>query len=89
MPDQIELFYDKEGIEICGATYVPGFISVEEEAELVSEMERGTWTYEFTRRRQHYGIAYGEKNWINPEPFPPWIEQIARRIVSLGLFSRQ
>ena len=88
MRNQIELFQQRETIEIPGATYVPEFISAEEECDLLRHIERGTWTHEFARRRQHYGIAYGKQDFTKPTPLPPWIEEIARRIVTAGLFSR-
>src|SRR5436190_23325050 len=88
MPSQIDLFQGTEGLEIPGATYVPEFISMEEERDLIRQIEKGTWTYEFARRRQHYGIGYGKQDWTKAGPLPPWIETIAHRIVSTGLFSR-
>src|SRR5213595_247432 len=87
MRNQIELFEEAEVIEIPGATYVREFVSVEEEREQISQIEKGTWTHEFARRRQHYGIAYGKQDRTSPMPLPPWIEKIAHRIVAAGLFS--
>src|SRR3954470_6555212 len=87
MGKQIELFEEKKTVRIPGATYVPEFISLEEERELISQIERGTWTHEFARRRQHYGMSYGERDGTEPSPLPLWIERIAQRIVSAGLFS--
>src|SRR3954462_1603220 len=87
MGTQIELFEVKKTVGIPGATYVPEFILMEEERELISQIERGTWTHEFARRRQHYGMSYGERDGTEPSPLPLWIEGIARRIVSAGLFS--
>ena len=87
MREQMKLFEETERVEIPGATYVPEFISVHEERELISQIENGTWTHEFSRRRQHYGVGYGKEE-TQPGPLPPWIELIAQRIVSAGLFSR-
>jgi alkylated DNA repair dioxygenase AlkB len=67
---------------------VPEFVSDGEERDLLSEIERGTWTHEFSRRRQHYGIGYEKPDWTKPAPLPPWIDTIARRIVGAGLFSK-
>jgi alkylated DNA repair dioxygenase AlkB len=87
MRNQLRLFQESETLDIPGATYVPEFISLEEERELISQIERGTWTHEFARRRQHYGMSYGKQDGTKPGPLPLWIETIARRIVSAGLFS--
>ena len=87
MREQMKLFEATERVEIPGETYVPEFVSTHEERELIRQIERGTWTREFSRRRQHYGVGYGKEE-TQPSPLPPWIELIARRIVSAGLFSR-
>ena len=87
MRNQIELF-QKKGIEIPGATYLRDFISLEEEREVISQIEQGTWTHEFARRRQHYGIGYGQQGRVEPSPLPVWIDTIARRIVGARFFSR-
>ena len=88
MPNQIELFECTEKVQIPGARYLEAFIELEEEGELIDEIERGHWTHEFARRRQHYGIAYGEKDWAQRSPLPAWIEKIALRIVQGGWFSK-
>jgi hypothetical protein len=86
--DQGELFQARDRFDIPGATYVAEFVSAGEEQDLISEIERGTWTYEFARRRQHYGIGYENRDRTEPTPLPPWIETLAHRIVGAGLFSK-
>jgi alkylated DNA repair dioxygenase AlkB len=88
MRTQIELFPKSEEMEIPGATYLRDFVSLAEERELISHIEQGTWTHEFARRRQHYGIGYGEQGRTEPSPLPAWIEMIARRIVKARLFRK-
>src|SRR5690242_17258927 len=88
MGEQMKLFKASGKLEIPGFSYVPEFVTVEEERELIRQIENGTWTNEFARRRQHYGIGYGKQDFTNPSPLPSWIAMIARRIVSAGLFSR-
>jgi hypothetical protein len=87
MGKQAELFEEKRW-EIPGAVYVPGFISTQEERELISQIESGTWTHEFARRRQHFGAGYGKQDGTEPGPLPSWIETIAQRIVKSGFFSK-
>ena len=87
MREQMKLFEETDSVKIPGATFVPEFVSVEEERELITYIETGTWTHEFSRRRQHYGIGYGKEE-SPASPLPPWIDLIAQRIVSAGLFSQ-
>jgi alkylated DNA repair dioxygenase AlkB len=88
MRNQIELFEIGEKIAIPGATYLEAFISLEEERALIAEIESGNWTHEFARRRQHYGVAYGQTDFAHPSPLPPWIRKIAERVVEGGWFSK-
>jgi alkylated DNA repair dioxygenase AlkB len=88
MRAQMKLFEETETLQIPGATYVREFVSAQEERDLIGRIEKETWTHEFARRRQHYGIGYGKQDLTRPEPLPSWIEIVARRIVSAGLFSR-
>jgi alkylated DNA repair dioxygenase AlkB len=88
MGEQMKFFKESGTLEIPGFRYVPEFVTAEEERELIRQIENGTWTHEFARRRQHYGIGYGKQDFTNPSPLPSWIPMIARRIVSAGLFSR-
>jgi alkylated DNA repair dioxygenase AlkB len=86
MRTQIELFPKSEEMEIPGATYLRDFVSLAEERELISHIEQGTWTHEFARRRQHYGIRRTGPG--RTFPLPAWIEMIARRIVKARLFRK-
>ncbi len=76
-------------LNIPGLTYVPEFISAGQEQELVERIERGEWSHEFARRRQHYGLDYsGGSAEKKPQPMPEWIEKIGRMIFEAGLFDR-
>jgi alkylated DNA repair dioxygenase AlkB len=88
MPTQPDLFNTDERLQIPGATYVLHFVTPEEESEIIRQIEQGAWSREFARRRQHYGIAYDKPDWKNPTPLPGWIENIGKRIVAAGLFSK-
>src|SRR5689334_2556115 len=87
-PSQADLFKTRESLQIPGAKYVPHFVTAEEQREIIQQIEQGCWSHEFARRRQHYGIACEKPDWKNPAPLPPWIENIARRVVATGLFSK-
>src|SRR6185436_4448599 len=88
MPSQADLFDLREPLNIPGANYVPNFVTAEEELAIIREIERGAWSHEFARRRQHFGIAYEKPDWKNPAPLPRWIEDVATRVVTAGFFSR-
>jgi len=87
MSEQIR-FFEQRLPGIPGFTCLPGFISAAEEDELVRQIEKGHWTHEFARRRQHFGMDYSKPNSENPVPLPEWIQAIARRIVARGLFQK-
>jgi alkylated DNA repair dioxygenase AlkB len=87
MTEQIRLF-EQAPARISGLSYVPEFITRSEALELVKHIEAGNWTHEFARRRQHYGMDYSRPRSNAPVPLPNWIESIARKMVTRGLFSR-
>jgi len=87
MDKQIDFF--KAALpEIPGLRYVREFITDREQQELVQNIEKGTWTHEFARRRQHFGMDYARPNSIGSTPLPGWIQSIAERVVERGLFTR-
>lgn len=87
MNEQIHLL-QAEPLKISGLTYRSEFISREEERKLIERIERGNWSHEYARRRQHFGMDYSNPSVTRQTPLPEWIEAIARRIVSEGLFER-
>jgi len=85
---QTRLFLPQEPIDIPGLCYASEFISASEELVLIRLIEAGTWSHEFARRRQHFGMDYSKHEAGNTEPLPPWIETIAHRIVAAGFLKR-
>ena len=46
---------------ISGLRYLPEFVSLEEEAEMLSQIDASEWITELKRRVQHYGYKYDYK----------------------------
>jgi len=77
---------------LLGITYLPDFISPEEEAELVHHLDAGHWSSELKRRVQHFGYLYDYKaRRVTPEshlgPLPGWIAPLAQKLASGGHFA--
>ena len=75
---------------IPGLTYVPGFLSADEEDDLVNIIDSLPWNTELRRRVQHYGWRYDYKaRQIDPSmflgPLPEWAAKLAHRLESEGL----
>jgi alkylated DNA repair dioxygenase AlkB len=85
--NQIDLFTSVP-LDIPGASYVPEFVSLSEEQDLITHIDAGSWSHEFARRRQHFGMDYAKPNSTTPTPLPHWINAVAERIVAARLFSK-
>src|SRR5204862_375795 len=59
---------------IPGLSYLPDFITSEEEMRLLELVDSMPWSHEYSRRRQHYGQAYyaGQESKIEILPLPGW-----------------
>src|SRR5678816_1613224 len=87
MSNQIELFAASAPLAIPGASYITEFVSPSEEQMLIAHIDAGTWSHEFARRRQHFGMDYAKPNAATPTSLPQWINAVAERIVAVRLFS--
>ena len=69
--------------DIPGLTYVPEYISREDETALLNLIDAGAWDTHWQRRIQAYGDSYG----FSPgaRPMPPWGEGLARRLFEAKL----
>jgi len=66
-------------------TYIPHFITANEEMNLVSQINAQPWLHDLKRRVQHYGYKYDYKaRGIDPEmylgPLPYWLENLSQRL---------
>jgi alkylated DNA repair dioxygenase AlkB len=76
---------------ISGLTYVPDFITRDEEAVLLAAIDEQSWLSDLKRRVQHYGYKYDYKaRAVTEDSFidtlPSWVEPFARTLKSDGLF---
>lgn len=59
-----------------GLQIIHDFITPAEEATLMTEIDRMSWSDILKRRTQHYGYDYGykSKNLTKTDPIPPWCD---------------
>jgi len=74
-----------------GLTYQDDYITPDEEAGLIVEIDKQPWSMELLRRRQWYGwppddTAYGAPQEYRPQSMPDWLRWLARRLHGDGLF---
>jgi alkylated DNA repair dioxygenase AlkB len=64
---------------IAGLSYLPQYITAEEESALVAAIDREPWDTSWDRRRQPYGWSYGKAGSQRP-PIPGWGQSLADRM---------
>jgi alkylated DNA repair dioxygenase AlkB len=74
-----------EAARVPGLTLLADFVSVEEEAQLVSAIDAQPWERDFKRSIQQYGLGYGDRLGVNVAPtwlrdFPEWMLFLAQRV---------
>lgn len=77
--------------EVLGLALLTEFVSAEEEAEIIAEIDRNEWSDELQRRVQHYGWRYDyASRQLDPSmrigPLPKWARDISHRLVAAGYF---
>lgn len=82
---------DQKAPDIEGLSYVPEFITVDEERALLEVIDQSPWSTDLKRRVQHYGYKYDYKarsvtNDAYLGKLPEWIEPIAKRLHDQGIF---
>lgn len=76
---------EADSIEIPGLTYVPEYITFEEQNQLIHAIDKQEWSMKLKRRVQHYGYRYDYKNGSLASAnylgaLPDWAEHIASRL---------
>ncbi len=78
--------------DICGLTYIPDFITKEEEQSLLASIDSAPWLNDLKRRVQHYGYKYDYKaRTVNDDaylgPLPKWVTPLSQRLFKEKIFS--
>ena len=75
---------------IPGLTYIPDFITSEEEERILARVDSGVWNHEYSRRRQQFGYRYDYKSehLTHLGPLPDWLQELAERLAREGIFDR-
>lgn len=76
-----------------GLTYLPDFISKEEETDLITEIDKSPWNTDISRRRQQYGIEYiiqgkGLNSKGTVPPIPAWLNPLIQKIKDRGFMDK-
>jgi alkylated DNA repair dioxygenase AlkB len=79
--------YDQKIASIPGLAYLPEYMTVEEEAALVRQIDAMPWDTNWERRRQSYGATYGPSEGLQ-RPLPDWGLALAERMHREGLSER-
>lgn len=86
-----DLQEDTPAISISGLSYLPEYISPQQEAELIRTIDAQPWITELKRRVQHYGYRYDYKaRNVAPESrlglLPEWLTAYANRLCTGDFF---
>ena len=78
-------------MSLTGLTYVHDFISDDDAANLLSDIDGQPWLTDLKRRTQHYGYKYDyTKKSVDSSLFlgalPEWIQKVANRLVETKHF---
>jgi alkylated DNA repair dioxygenase AlkB len=78
--------------DIPGLTYIPGFITRDEENALISNINAQPWLDDLKRCVQHYGYKYdykaravGSDAYLGP--LPDWLSSVSDKLYDDGIFS--
>jgi alkylated DNA repair dioxygenase AlkB len=89
-PLNLEIVLDSETIAIPGLKYIPDYINIDEQNQLLGIIDQQIWSLESveaTRRIQQHGYRYDYQDGVLVEsrylgPLPNWTGSIARRLYS-------
>jgi alkylated DNA repair dioxygenase AlkB len=96
-PDETELGLEanleSDAIQIPGLTYLPHYITVDEQNKLIHIIDQQEWSTKLRRRVQHYGYRYDYKNGSLASSsylgdLPDWAGRIAKRLLDDGLTTK-
>lgn len=78
---------------ISGLKYIPNFISVDNELDLIHTIDSQPWCKDLERRTQHYGYKYDyTRKTINSDlylgPIPQWLEKYCFKLYDKKIFHK-
>lgn len=79
---------------VPGLYYLPGFLTSEQQAEIIRRLDSAAWNNDLRRRVQQYGWRYDYRaRAITPDMYlgtlPDWLQALARQVYDeTGLFDR-
>lgn len=79
-------------MDIEGLTYIENFLSAEEAANLIAEIDKQEWQTSLTRRVQQYGPVYDyTSKRLKPEIVakPDWLASTIQKVNDLKLFPKE
>jgi len=79
--------------DIKGLSYIPDFISHDEECALIEVIDQQPWLSDLKRRVQHYGYKYDYKARSVTKgaylgPLPDWLQSIVNRLKDQSIFEQ-
>jgi alkylated DNA repair dioxygenase AlkB len=82
--------FESEAKEIPGLAYIPDYINLDEQNQLLNAIDQQEWSTKLKRRVQHYGYRYDYKNGSLASSkylgsLPDWAQSIASRLYDEGL----
>ncbi|MEN9613521.1 MAG: hypothetical protein RLZZ628_4335 [Bacteroidota bacterium] len=94
---KMDLFSMLEGGKtnpIEGLTYIPAFITVEEQQNLLESIDKNEWLNDLKRRVQHYGYKYNYRKRnidlsMKIGALPNWAIQIGQKLLAQDLIKQE
>ena len=82
---------DVADVKIEGLTYLPNYLSKQEENALIELIDAQNWLTDLKRRVQHYGYKYDYRSRridtsMKIGQLPDWLESLAKRLYTEGVF---
>ncbi len=76
---------------IQGLSYIPDFITRDEESAFIAKIDQKPWLSDLKRRTQHYGYKYDyQTRAVSPDTYlgelPSWLDRLGRKLNADGLF---